>query len=604
MITRSELIKEYIEFFKKHGHKHIPSASIIPDGVSDTGVLFTTAGMHPLVPFLLGEKHPLGKRLVSVQKCIRTGDIEEVGDTTHHTFFEMLGNWSLGDYFKKESIKLSYDFLTEILKIPKEKLAVSVFKGDKTLKTAGKKDEESKKIWESLGINEKRIAFLPKENNWWGPAGETGPCGPDTEIFYWKPPKEKPPKEFNPEDENWVEIWNNVFMKYNKTKNNQFLNLNQKNVDTGMGVERTLASLNSLEDNYETEIFKPIIKEIEKITRKEYSSSDEETKKAMRIIADHIRTSIFILGDDKQIVPSNTNHGYVLRRLIRRAIRFGKQIGIEKPFTTKIAKPIINQYNDYQELKRNHKRILEELEKEEEKFLQTLEKGLKKFEQISKDKLISGKEAFLLFQSYGFPVEMTEELANEKGIKIDLEEYNKEFKRHRDLSRTASQGKFKSGLADNSEATKKLHTATHILNEALRFVLKDKEIKQRGSNINPERLRFDFSFPRKLTEEEKTEVEKKVNEVIQAGLEITREEMPLNEAIESGAQSEFGTKYPEMVSVYTIHKPGKKDEWFSREICTGPHVNNTKEIGKFKIKKEESSSSGVRRIKAVLEDSS
>ncbi len=594
MITREQLIKEYIEFFKKKNHKHIPSASLIPE--NDPTVLFTTAGMHPIVPFLLGQKHPLGKRLVSVQKCIRTGDIEEVGDTTHHTFFEMLGNWSLGDYFKKESIKFSFEFLTKELKIPKEKIAVSIFSGNKD----SPKDEESLEIWKTLGISKERIAKLPKENNWWDPAGQTGPCGPDTEIFYWKSNSEKPPKNFNSKDERWVEIWNNVFMQYNKTKEGKYMQLEQKNVDTGMGVERTLAILNNLEDNYETKVFKPIINQIEKISGKKYK--DPQNKNSMRIIADHIRTAVFILGDDKGITPSNTDQGYVLRRLIRRAIRFGKKLGIKEQFTKELSKTIIPLYSDYQELERNHRRIIEEIEKEEEKFLQTLEKGLKKFEQMSKDKLISGKEAFLLFQSYGFPIEMTQELAEERGIEVDLEEYNKEFKRHQDLSRTASQGKFKSGLADNSEITKKLHTATHLLNETLKFILKDKEIKQRGSNITPERLRFDFNFPRKLTEEEKQKIEEKMNEIISSGLEISREEMPLDQAIKSGAQSEFGTKYPEMVSIYTIHKPNNSEDWYSKEICTGPHVSNTKELGKFRIIKEESSSSGIRRIKAILED--
>jgi alanyl-tRNA synthetase len=593
MITREELIRKYIEFFKRHHHKHIPSASLIPE--NDPTVLFTTAGMHPIVPFLLGQKHPLGKRLVNVQKCIRTGDIEEVGDTTHHTFFEMLGNWSLGDYFKEDAIKFSFEFLTEELKIPLNRLAITCFKGDKN----SPKDEESEKIWRKLGIPEDRIAFLGKENNWWGPAGTSGPCGPDSEMFYWKPNNKIPPKKFNPDDNNWVEIWNDVFMQYNKTKEGKYQILEQKNVDTGMGVERTLTILNNLEDNYKSEIFKPIINEIEKISKKTYGKNEEDDK-SMRIIADHIRASTLILGDDKSIRPSNTDQGYVLRRLIRRAIRYGHQLNIKESFTHKIAKIIIPLYKEYNELQRNHKIILEELKNEEEKFNLTLEKGLKKFKELSLDKIISGKEAFLLFQSYGFPIEMTQELADEKGIKVDFEEYNTEFKKHQDLSRTASIGKFKSGLADDSESTRKLHTATHILNEVLRVVLKDKTITQRGSNITPERLRFDFNFSRKLTEEEKEEIEKKVNEIIDKNLEVSSEEMPLEQAIKSGAQAEFGNKYPEMVSVYTIHEAGNKSKWFSKEICTGPHVRNTSEIGKFKIKKEESSSSGIRRIKAVL----
>ena len=711
-ITRKQLLTKYFEFFKKHKHKHIPSSSLIPS--NDPTVLFTTAGMHPLVPYLLGENHPLGKRLVSCQKCIRTGDIDDVGDTTHHTFFEMLGNWSLGNYFKEEAINLSFNFLTKELKIPKERLAISVFKGDKENNIS--KDSESEKIWLKLGISKERIAYLPKENNWWGPAGLTGPCGPDTEMFYWKS-KKPAPEKFNPKDENWVEIWNDVFMEYNKKqikailvdaintlidkekginkelaeflqntgkkiivvtnadkkeveskikgynfevftlnkspdksnpkyfkqlleeynlkqddiiyfdhkgdnvksaksnsinailyKNNKqakefiennihkFSPLQQKNVDTGMGVERTLAVLNGLEDNYQTEVFLPIIKEIEKISKKSYKGNE----KVMRIIADHLRASVFILGDDKQIKPSNTEHGYVLRRLIRRAIRYGRQLGIKDNFTVKIAKTIIPIYSDYQELERNHKFICQQLEEEENKFNLTLEKGLKRFQEISKDKLISGKDAFLLFQSYGFPIEMTQELAEEKNLKVDLEEYNSEFKHHQDLSRTASSGMFKSGLADDSEATRKLHTATHLLNEALRQVL-SKDIRQKGSNITPERLRFDFNFPRKLTDEEIKKIESWVNDRIKESLSVTRSEIPLSQAIKSGAQSEFGMKYPELVSVYTIIDKKDPKKYHSKEICTGPHVSNTREIGKFKIVKEESSSAGIRRIKAVVE---
>src|SRR3989338_4553956 len=503
-ITRKQLLEKYFEFFKKHKHKHIPSSSLIPSLASDTGVLFTTAGMHPLVPYLLGENHPLGKRIVSVQKCIRTGDIDDVGDQVHHTFFEMLGNWSLGDYFKEEAIKLSFEFLTKELKIPKERLAISVFKGDKENNIL--KDSESEKIWLKLGIDKNRIAYLPKENNWWGPAGLIGPCGPDTEMFYWNSKKQTPDK-FNPEDGNWVEIWNDVFMEYVKDKKGKYNLAKQKNVDTGMGVERTLAVLNGLEDNYQTEVFLPIIKEIEKISKKSYKGNE----KVMRIIADHLRASVFILGDDKQIKPSNTEHGYVLRRLIRRVIRYGRQLGIKDNFTVKIAKTIIPIYSDYQE----------------------------------------------------------------------LEDYNSEFKRHQDLSRTASSGMFKSGLADDSEATRKLHTATHLLNEALRQVL-SKDIKQKGSNITPERLRFDFNFPRKLTNEEIKKIESWVNERIKENLQVIRSEVPLEQAIKSGAQSEFGMKYPELVSVYTIVDKKDPKKYHSKEICTGPHVSNTREIGKFK----------------------
>jgi len=583
--TRQELIRKYIEFFKKQNHKEIPSSSLIPE--NDPTVLFTTAGMHPLVPFLLGQKHPLGKRIVDVQKCIRTVDIEEVGDNVHHTFFEMLGNWSLGDYWKENAIKMTLEFITKELKISKEKLAVSCFIGDEN---AGK-DKESAEVWISLGIPKERIAFLGKNDNWWGPAGEYGPCGPDTEIFYYT--GKKTPKEFNPKDKKWVEIGNNVLMEYNKTKKG-YEKATQKNVDFGGGVERTLAILNGLDDNYQTSIFLPIIKEIEKISGKKYNQ-DKETTKAMRIISDHIKAATFILADPKAIRPSNTEQGYVLRRLIRRAVRYGKNLGIKVNFTSKIAEKVIPIYSEYEELKSNKKLIIQELDKEESRFNETLEKGLKKFEEITKGKKeMSGKDAFLLFQSYGFPIEITQELVKEKGVKININEYNKEFQKHQELSRTATQGKFKSGLADNSEKTTKLHTATHLLNEALRIVLKDKSIKQKGSNINPERLRFDFNFPRKLTEEELKNIEDLVNKKIKEELEVKREEMPLKKAIESGAQSEFGAKYPEIVSVYTIDK-------FSKEICTGPHVKNTKEIGHFKIIKEESVAAGIRRIKASVE---
>jgi len=590
--TRQDLIKAYIDFFKKKDHKEIPSSSLIPE--NDPTVLFTTAGMHPLVPYLLGQKHPLGKRLVDVQKCIRTGDIDEVGNATHHTFFEMLGNWSLGDYFKKGAIEYSFEFLTKILKIPIENLAVSIFEGDKD----APKDEESAKVWHSLGIPKERIAYLPKSENWWGPAGSSGPCGPDTEMFFWKTKNIPAPKKFNPDDKKWVEIWNDVLMEYIKTKEGKFLKAPQQNVDTGMGVERTLAVLNELEDNYETSIFKPIIKQIEAISEKFYA----DNKKEMRIIADHLRSAVFILGDERGIKPSNTEQGYVLRRLIRRAIRYGKLLGITENFTVAVAKSVVPIYPDYPELKRNQKIIFAELEAEETRFNQTLEAGLKKFSQLSNNKSsLSGKDAFLLFQSYGFPIEMTQELAKEKNITINLEEFKKEFESHQNLSRTASAGTFKSGLADNSEKTTRLHTATHLLNEALRIVLKDENIKQKGSNITPERLRFDFNFPRKLTDEEIKKIEQFVNKKISESLAVVKEELPLQKAIKVGAQSEFGAKYPEIVSTYTVIDPKEKSGFFSKEICTGPHVKNTSEIGKFKIIKEEAVASGIRRIKAIVE---
>ncbi len=587
MITRKELIKKYIEFFKSKNHKEILNESLIPE--NDPTVLFTTAGMHPLVPYLLGQEHPLGKKLCNVQRCIRTQDIEEVGDSYHHTFFEMLGNWSLGDYFKKEAIEYSFEFLTKILKIPIERLAVSVFAGDED----SPQDNKSAKIWEDLGIQKEKIIFLPKKDNWWGPAGKTGPCGPSTEMFYWTPNKIQVPKKFNPEDERWIEIWNDVLMQYNKNKEGKYLEAKQKNIDTGMGVERTLVVLNNLEDNYQTESFKPIIEKIEKISQKKYS----ENKKIMRIIVDHIKASVFIIADG--ITPSNSEQGYVLRRLIRRAIRYGKQLKIEK-FTSEIAKEIFKIYIEYEKLEENKNKIIEELKKEEEKFNLTLEKGLKVFEKISlkNKKEISGKDAFLLYQSYGFPLEITIELAKEKNIKINKETFQKEFEKHQKLSRTATVGKFKSGLADNSKETTKLHTATHLLLTALRTILKDENIIQKGANITSERLRLDFNFPRKLTEKELNSVEDLVNAKIQSSCEITKEEMSPKKAKKEGALGIFDKKYGEIVSVYSI-------EDFSKEICSGPHVKNTCELSEgnksLKIKKETSSSAGVRRIKAVLE---
>jgi alanyl-tRNA synthetase len=584
MKSRQELIKAYVEFFKSNKHKEIPNSSLIPE--NDPTVLFTTAGMHPLVPYLLGEPHPQGKRLVNVQRCIRTGDIEEVGDEVHHTFFEMLGNWSLGDYFKEDAIKFSFEFLTKVLKLPIEKLAVTCFKGDKD----APQDNEASKIWESLGIPKERIVFLPKKDNWWGPAGNTGPCGPDTEMFYWKSDK-KSPKKFNPQDKNWVEIWNDVLMQYNKDAKGNYNEAKQKNIDTGMGVERTLAILQGFEDNYVTEMWKPMINQIEKLSKRKYDESKEITK-SMRIIADHIKASIFIINDG--IVPGNLEQGYVLRRLIRRALRHLRLLGVDLlkiDSTVEIAKPIMKIYKDYN-LK--EKIIFEELKKEEDRFQKTLDKGLREFQKMSSDKIIDGKESFLLYQSYGFPIEMIKELAEEKKIKIDLKGFEKELEKHQELSRTATQGKFKSGLADNSEMTKKLHTATHLLNQALRKVLKNKEIYQKGSNITPERLRFDFNFDRKLTKEELDEIEKLVNQKIIDNIPIVCETMNIKDAKKQGAEGVFDDKYDEKVKVYSAGN-------FSKEICAGPHVDNTSELGIFKIKKEESSSAGVRRIKAILE---
>ena len=578
----NELKGKYIEFFKKKGHNEIKNSSLIPE--NDPTVLFTTAGMHPLVPYLLGQKHPLGKRLVNVQRCIRTGDIDDVGDEFHLSFFEMLGNWSLGDYFKKEAIEMSFEFLTKELNIPMNKLAITCFAGDKN----ADKDEESAKIWKKLGIPEKRIAFLGKEDNWWGPAGATGPCGPDTEMFYWTG-DEKAPEEFNPGDSRWVEIWNDVFMQYNKLQNGKLENLKQKNVDTGMGVERTAMLLQGKKNVFETDLFLPILKVIRHLSRK-------DDIKAERIIADHIKTAVFILNE--KIVPSNIGHGYVLRRLIRRALRYARLIDLNEDGLNEVAKKIIEVYKEtYDGLKKKELFILDELKKENEKFEKTLTSGLRVFEkEISKlsGKELSGEVAFLLFSSYGFPLEMTIEIAEEKGLQVEEETFWEEYKKHQDLSRQATKGVFKSGLADNSEEVTQYHTVTHLLLQALKNNL-SYDIEQRGSNITKERIRFDFNFDRKLTDEEKKKIEDEVNEKINEHLDVKREEMSLNDARKSGASGIFEEKYGDVVSVYTIGK-------YSKEICTGPHVENTGNVkGKFKILKEESSSAGIRRIKGILE---
>ncbi len=562
-MNRNKLIEKYLAFFENYNHKLIPNSSLIPE--NDSSVLFTTAGMHPLVPFLLGHPHTLGKRLVGIQKCIRTGDIQEVGDETHHTFFEMLGNWSLGDYWKKEAIEMSFEFLTKKLGIHKENILVTCFKGDERVK----KDEESANIWKSLGVQS--IEFKGRSENWWDSPGITGPCGPDTEMFI-----------------NGVEIWNNVFMQYKKDSKGNYNESNQKNVDTGMGVERTVAILNDLKDNYLTDSFKPIIDKIEKVSDKKY----QENLRIFRIIADHIKASVFILGDG--IVPGNSEHGYVLRRLIRRAVKYGREINLFN-FTGKIAEPVFNIYDDYNYLKEKREFILIELDKEEKKFNSTLEKGINVFEKITRDKKeIDPKNSFLLYQSYGFPIEMIEEECKKKGIIFSKKGFEQEVKKHQKLSRTASAGRFKSGLADHSEKTTRLHTAAHLLLAALKKVLKNDSIVQKGSNINPERIRFDFSFPRKVEREELNYIEDLVNEWINKNFHVIREEMTLDKAREKGAAGIFDEKYGDKVSVYTI------DE-VSKELCTGPHVENTKDIGHFKIIKEESSGAGVRRIKAIVE---
>jgi len=605
-MTANDLRQKYLDFFRSKNHAVISSASLIPE--NDPSVLFTTAGMHPLVPYLLGEKHPDGKRLASAQKCVRTGDIEEVGDKTHHTFFEMMGNWSLGDYFKAESIKLSWEFLTSAdwLALDKNRLAVSVFIGDNDAPF----DEEAFNIWQQIFTENNlplaRITKLPKKNNWWGPAGATGPCGPDTEIFYWSGPADQVPSSFNDDHEAWVEIWNNVFMQYNKNAEEKYEPLSQKNVDTGLGLERVLAAMNNLDDNYQTELFINLIKKIEALSEQKYDQ-DDKTDKSMRIICDHLKAAAFIIGDDKGIIPSNTDQGYVVRRLMRRAIRHGRQLEIKRDLWTKeLAEQVIKDYEGvYPELEKNKQFILENFDKEEEKFNRTLEKGILEFNKLSTHDL-SGQDAFNLYQSYGFPLEITEELAKEKGIKVDRTGFEVELKKHQDLSRTAAAGKFKGGLADSSSETIRLHTAAHLLLAALRKVLGD-HVVQRGSNITPERLRFDFSHSEKMTPEQIAQVENLVNEAILAQLPVSYQEMTLEEAKKRGAAGVFESKYGEKVKVYIASKlnaDGSPDlnMAFSQEICGGPHVENTGILGKFKIIKEESSSAGIRRIKATLEN--
>ena len=640
--TADDLRSLFLNFMQKKGHALIPSASIIPE--NDPTVLFTTAGMHPLVPYLQGQKHPMGKRLTDVQKCIRTGDIDEVGDNSHLTFFEMLGNWSLGDYFKKEAISWSWEFLTspEYLGIEPERLAFSVFAGDEDCP----RDEEAASYWKQAGVKEDHIFFLPKENNWWGPAGITGPCGPDSEMFIIT---DKPPcgPDCSPACDcgRYLEIWNDVFMQYDKQKDGTFKPLSQKNVDTGMGLERTFCVLKGVKSVYDTSIFAGIIGKIQELSGKKYGS-DEETTRAIRIIADHMRTATFIIGDDRGVTPSNVDQGYVLRRLIRRAVRHGMKLGMPQGFTCEIAKVIIAQYKaTYPELESHGEFILEQLKLEEERFSRTLKKGVAEFEKVvgniqrtrealeaakaektpeSAGKLrptpemqpiiaalkdgtatdemfdrvlstldtIDGRSAFKLYDTYGFPIEITTEMAAEQGLKVDTEGFDERFKQHQATSHAGAEHRFKGGLADASEETAKLHTATHLLQAALRKVLGD-EVHQKGSNITAERLRFDFSFGRKMTDEEKAEVEKLVNEAIQAAVPVVCEEMTVAEARAQGAMGLFESKYGERVKVYTMGK-------YSKEICGGPHAKNTGDLKSFKIKKEEASSAGVRRIKAVI----
>ena len=575
----------YINFFISKGHKQIPSSPVVPE--NDPSVLFNTAGMQPLIPYLMGMPHPYGTRLCDYQKCIRTNDLDNIGDTYHHTFFEMLGNWSLGDYFKKEAIEWSFEFLTSVLKIPKERLAVTIFGGNDLIPF----DKEAHDLWLSLGIKEERIAKTVDDNFWI--AGETGPCGTDTEMFYFRS-NDPIPDKFDTEDNRWVEIWNDVFMQFEKHKDGSITELPKKNVDTGMGVERTTAILEGVNDNYKSSIWTPIISLIEEISKLPY----EGNEKQFRIIADHLRTAVFILADRAGIKPSNTDQGYILRRLIRRTIRHAKKLNIDinSDWEQKIACKLMDMYEVYySELKENRLVVLEGLKNEKIKFNRTLEKGLREFEKVS-NKDIDGITAFHLFDTYGFPIELTEELAKEKGLNVDIEGYKTKFKEHQELSRTASQGKFKGGLSSHSEIETKYHTATHLLNAALKLVV-NKDVHQMGSNITEERMRFDFSCDHKLSDEEKQKAEEIVNNWIKESLPVRVDEMKKEDAIKSGAECMFIEKYPDMVTVYSI---GNDGNYISRELCGGPHVKNTSEIGEFKIVKEEASSAGVRRIKAIL----
>ena len=649
-LTANELRALFLRFVQEKGHAVIPSASVIPE--NDPTVLFTTAGMHPLVPYLLGQKHPAGTRLTDVQKCIRTGDIDDVGDMSHLTFFEMLGNWSLGDYFKKEMIPWSWEFLTseKWLGIDKDKLAFTVFEGDDDCP----RDDEAADLWRSCGVKDDHLFFLPKEHNWWGPAGVTGPCGPDTEMFIIvkKPcgPNCSPACHCGA----YLEIWNDVFMQYNKQADGSFIPLQQKNVDTGMGLERTICVLTGKKSVYETDLFENILGKISELSGKEYHPDDVNTK-AFRIVADHMRTATFILGDPRGVSPSNVDQGYILRRLIRRAVRYGMGLGLQAGFTCEIAKVIIDQYKDvYPELTENAGFVLEQLKLEEDRFARTLRQGEKEFEKIynnisntralldsildadnkaafaaelaqqkklrpSPDMMpiidaanagddaaveaavkarletlntMDGRSAFKLYDTYGFPIEMTMELAAEKGLMVDEADFNARFKQHQETSHAGAEQRFKGGLADHSAQTTCLHTATHLLLAALRKVLGD-EVHQKGSNITAERLRFDFTFGRKMTAEELQEVERLVNEAIQAKVPVTMEEMTVAEAKEQGAMGLFESKYGEKVKVYTMGP-------YSKEICGGPHAENTGDLVSFKIQKEESSSAGVRRIKATI----
>ncbi len=594
-MTANELRSKFIEFFKTKEHAEISGKSVIPE--NDPTVLFTTAGMHPLVPYLMGEPHPAGTRLCDYQKCIRTGDIDSVGDSSHLTCFEMLGNWSLGDYFKNESINWSFEFLTkpEWLNIPIDKISVTVFEGEEGIP----KDDESAELWAGLGIPKERIHYLPREDNWWGPAGETGPCGPDTEIFY-DTGLTACGSDCRPGCScgKYIEMWNNVFMQYFKDKDGNYTKLDRQCVDTGMGIERTVAMLQGKKSVYDTEVFRPILNSLEELTGKKYGE-DETVDTSMRIICDHLRASVFILGDPKSVLPSNVGAGYVLRRLIRRSVRHGKKLGLDGEFLVKPAQVVIDNFKiAYTELEEKKQEIFDALRAEEVKFLDTLKKGEAEFEKLlpnlmrNPQKVIPGRVAFRLYDTFGFPIELTEELAQENGFTVDKEAFEEAFKKHQELSRAGSEQAFKGGLADHSEQTTRYHTATHLLHQALTNVLGE-GVAQKGSNITAERMRFDFTHGQPMTKEEVQKVEDIVNEMIKADLPVTMEVMDLEDAKKSGAKALFGEKYEQKVKVYSVGN-------FSKEVCGGPHVENTGTMGTFKIQKEQSSSAGVRRIRAVL----
>ncbi len=588
MLTREGLIKMYFDFYKDKGHKVIPSGSLIPE--NDPSVLFTTAGMHPLVPFLLGQEHPSGKRLVSCQKCIRTNDIDEVGDASHLTFFEMLGNWSLGDYFKPDAIKWSIEFLTDkkYLNIPIDRLSFTVFKGEEGIP----KDTESFRWWRNVGIKKDKIFYLGKKYNFWEIGYGSGPCGPDSEMFFERE-QGSCGENCNPSCDcgRYLEIWNDVFMEY-ELKDGKYIPLKQKNVDTGMGVERVLSVFNDVESVYDTELFSNLKEELERLTNKLYI----ENRTSFRIVMDHIRTSTFILGDNKHLTPNNVGSGYVLRRLIRRSIRYIKLLGINDFILDKLAVVVINDYKKaYPELEENKTFILDELKKEEEKFNKTIAGGTKMFEKIVKrieGYVLPGESAFKLFDTFGFPLEMTIEMAKERNLTVDVDGFDSRFKEHQKLSRTASKGDFKGGLADNSKESVRYHTLAHLVLSVLKEMYGNNTI-QKGANITPERLRFDFNLDHKMTDVEKEYLTKKVNSLIKQNIEVKKDIMSYDEAKKSGAEGIFNDKYGNVVSVYTIGD-------VSKEICGGPHVKNTGELGVFGIVKEESSSAGVRRLKCVL----